>query len=139
MNTKDNLNLALQEVIDFHQNIALWFNGSATDKEELYHLIISKFSTSFSMTNGDNKTINFDAFCEWLPSSYACSPNISVNVQDIKGYSTVHHVLIEYIETQQSDIKNTIRKSSAVFLIENKQAKWLHLKETWLQNRNIIH
>lgn len=132
INPTDNLNLAIQEVIDFHQNIALWFKGATTNKEELHHLIISKFSTSFSMTNGDNKTINFDEFSEWLPNSYVSSPSISVNVEDIKGYSTDHHVLIEYIEIQQSDTKNTIRKSSAVFLIENNQAKWLNLKETWL-------
>lgn len=132
MNTIDYLELGKQQVIDFHVNIQTWFNGTARDKDALYQMIVKSFNPSFVMTNGDGKSMKYETFVQWLTTAYGIFPTRQIEVKDIKGYATFSHVIVNYIEIQQTDELRTERESSAVFTIEEGQAMWYHLVEKWI-------
>lgn len=126
------LDKAIQEVIVFHTNIEAWFHGTATDKEALLSEMIAAFSPSFSMTNGDGKTMSYDAFVQWLPSAYGLFPTRSIEVHSIRGFTTLQHLIVDYIEVQHTGDVTTKRRSSAVFIMEHTCVKWFHLLEKWV-------
>jgi hypothetical protein len=133
MSTTNNLELGKQQVVDFHVNIQTWFNGTAENKEELYQAIVSTFNPSFVMTNGDGKSMGYEAFVQWLATAYGIFPSRQIEVKDIEGYATFSHVIVNYIEIQQTDQLRTERESSAVFTIGEGQAMWYHLIERWVK------
>lgn len=128
----NNLELGKQQVIDFHVNIQTWFNGTATDKEGVYKAIVSTFDPSFIMTNGDGKSMGYDTFTQWLTTAYGIFPTRQIEVKNIAGYATFGHIIVEYIEIQQTDEVRTERQSSAVFTLKEGKAMWYHLVERWV-------
>jgi hypothetical protein len=133
MKTQDSLNIkiAKQQVNEFCKNIEIWFNGKATSKDTLYQHISSAFDPSFKMITGDGNEISYQSFLAWLPSVYGQFPARKIQVSDLKGYGTPHHVLVEFTETQFTDDLVTKRRSSAVFVINQEKALWYHLVEQW--------
>ncbi|AJH15543.1 hypothetical protein [Myroides profundi] len=127
-----NLELGKQQVIDFHINIQTWFNGTASNKEVLYKAIVNTFDPSFKMTNGDGNSVSYDAFTQWLPTVYGKFPTRQVEVKELKGYATFSHIIVEYIEIQQTEGIRTERESSAVFTLKDQQAIWYNLIERWV-------
>ena len=126
------LELGKQQVIDFHINIQTWFNGTAEDREALYKAIVTTFDPSFKMTNGDGNLVSYDAFTQWLPTVYGKFPTRQVEVKELKGYATFSHIIVEYIEIQQTEDIRTERESSAVFTLKDQQAIWYNLIERWV-------
>lgn len=133
MDKVNHLELGTQQVIDFHVNIQTWFNGTAMDKDALYETIVKSFNPSFVMTNGDGKSMGYTAFATWLTTAYGIFPTRQIEVEDIRGYASFSHVIVEYTEIQQTDDVRTERESSAVFTIEEGQAVWYHLMERWVK------
>lgn len=135
MKTQDGLNvkIAEQQVKEFCKNIEIWFNGNATSKDTLYQRISTSFDPSFAMITGDGNEINYQSFLTWLPSVYGQFPTRKIQVSDLKGYGTSHHVLVEFTETQFTDDLITKRQSSAVFVINQEKALWYHLVEQWVE------
>jgi len=133
MSTTKNLELGKQQVVDFHVNIQTWFNGTAENKDELYQAIVSTFNPAFSMINGDGNEVGFNAFTNWLPTVYGKFPTRVVEMKNLSGYATFSHVIVEYVEIQQTDELRTERESSAVFTIGEGQAMWYHLIERWIK------
>lgn len=130
--TQLNLDAAIQEVIAFHQQIEIWFNGTATDQSALFTEITSAFSPLFAMRNGDGKIMAYEAFVQWLPTAYGLFPARRIEVDHIRGFATTQHVLVEYIEVQYTNEVKTTRRSSAVFVEEEAVVKWAHLLEQWV-------
>ncbi|MEK6493295.1 hypothetical protein [Myroides odoratimimus] len=128
----NNLELGKQQVIDFHVNIQTWFNGTAEHREALYKTIVTTFDPSFKMTNGDGNSVSYDAFTQWLPTVYGKFPTRQVEVKELKGYATFSHIIVEYIEIQQTEDIRTERESSAVFTLKDQQAIWYNLIERWV-------
>ena len=127
-----NLELGKQQVIDFHINIQTWFNGTASNKEELYQAIVSTFDPLFVMTNGDGKSMGYDTFTQWLTTAYGIFPTRQIEVKDIERYATFGHAVVHYIEIQQTDDLKTVRESSAVFTLKEGKAMWYSLVERWV-------
>lgn len=133
MNSVNNLELGKQQVLDFHVNIQTWFNGTANDKEALLNAIVGTFNKSFVMTNGDGNSVTYQNFEQWLSTVYGKFPTRVIEVKNVEGYSTFAHVVVNYIEMQQTDEVRTERESSAVFTIEEGEAMWFHLIERWVK------
>jgi len=129
---KANLILAQQEVENFVQHIETWFNGTATDKTALYQCISTAFDPAFTMQTGDGNTIDYATFLPWLTAVYGQFPTRKVQLEDLAGYATQHHAVIQFIEIQQTDEMITKRKSSAVFILQDNKALWYHLVEQWI-------
>lgn len=122
----------IQEIEGFHQNIEKWFQGNSENQEDLYQELLSGFSPEFKMINGNGDTVTLSMLSEWLPSVFGKFPERSIQVENIAVNHTDHHGLATYIETQITGETTTQRKSSAVFLMNEEKALWLHLIENWI-------
>ncbi|KAB1232247.1 hypothetical protein [Chryseobacterium viscerum] len=122
----------IQEIESFHQNIEKWFQGKTENQEDLYQELLSGFSPEFKMINGNGDTVTLSMLSEWLPSVFGKFPERSIQVENIAVNHTDHHGLATYTETQVTGETTTQRKSSAVFLLNEEKALWLHLIENWI-------
>jgi hypothetical protein len=122
----------IQEIEGFHQNIEKWFQGKTENQEDLYQQLLSGFSPEFKMINGNGDIVTLSMLSEWLPSVFGKFPERSIQVENIAVNHTDHHGLATYIETQITGETTTQRKSSAVFLMNEEKALWLHLIENWI-------
>ncbi|UKB77679.1 hypothetical protein [Chryseobacterium sp. MEBOG07] len=122
----------IQEIEGFHENIEKWFQGKTENQEDLYQELLSGFSPEFKMINGNGDIVTLSMLSEWLPGVFGKFPERSIQVENIKVNDTDHHGLAAYIETQITGETTTQRKSSAVFLLNEEKAVWLHLIENWI-------
>ncbi len=127
----NNTEKIITEINEFHQDIEAWFRGEK-DQDVLYKKLLSGFDQDFKMTTGNGDTITLGAFSEWLPGAYAQFPNRSIIIESIVAEATESHGLASYIEIQTTGTTVTKRKSSAVFVIREEKALWLHLIENWI-------
>ncbi|AQX83963.1 hypothetical protein DSC47_10425 [Elizabethkingia miricola] len=128
MNNKEKV---VAELRKFCENIEKWFRGEA-DQETLYHEILSGFSPDFRMINGDGDAVSFHMFSDWLPTVYGKFPSRSVTLENVDIQYSDKHGLATYTEIQITEDVNNQRKASAVFLLEEDKALWLHLIEEWI-------
>lgn len=130
----DKKDLVIKEIIDFHQNIENWFRGETEDKEALYAALMQNFHADFKMQGGSGNALDRATLSAWLPTVFAQFPNKEVAVSEINIFLTNRHALAEYLETQKLGDEITVRKSSAVFLLnDNSTVCWYHLLEQWLK------
>ncbi|KMQ62958.1 hypothetical protein ACM46_13450 [Chryseobacterium angstadtii] len=121
----------IREIKEFHTDIEAWFHGEQ-DQENLYKKLLSGFDTDFKMTSGDGNTLSLDVLSEWLTGVYGQFPDRSIIIENIAVQTTDVHGLASYIEIQTTGSTVTRRKSSAVFLLNDERALWLHLIEKWI-------
>ena len=126
MNNKEKI---FAELNRFCFNIEKWFRGE-DDQETLYLKILSGFSPDFRMINGD--AVSFHMFSDWLPTVYGKFPSRSVALENVDIQYSDKHGLATYTEIQITGDTINKRKSSAVFLLEEDKALWLHLIEEWI-------
>ncbi|MDR2234958.1 MAG: hypothetical protein LBE92_02435 [Chryseobacterium sp.] len=129
MNAKEKIT---REIIDFHHDIEQWFHGNTTDREALFQKLLSGFTPEFRMINGNGDPVSLSALSEWLPGVFGKFPNRSITVENIDVQASDSHGLATYIEIQITGDISTKRRSSAVFLVNDDQALWLHLIEKWM-------
>lgn len=122
-----------KEITEFHETIEQWFRGNSENQEALYQKLLSGFTTEFKMINGNGDTVTFNMLSEWLPTVFGKFPERSVQVQDINVSHSDHHGLATYTEVQVNGESANKRKSSAVFLLNEEKALWLHLIERWIE------
>ncbi len=122
-----------KEITEFHETIEQWFRGNSENQDVLYQNLLSGFSTEFKMINGNGDTVTLNMFSEWLPTVFGKFPERSVQVQDIEVSHSDHHGLATYTEIQVTGDSANKRKSSAVFLLNEEKALWLHLIERWIE------
>ncbi|MCL1680890.1 hypothetical protein M2T92_17770 [Elizabethkingia miricola] len=127
----DNKEKIVAELSGFCENIEKWFRGEE-DQETLYHKILSGFSPDFRMINGDGDAVSFHLFSDWLPTVYGKFPSRSVALENVDIQCSDKHGLATYKEIQITGDINNQRKASAVFLLEEDKALWLHLIEEWI-------
>ncbi|MCL1668145.1 hypothetical protein M2T82_08740 [Elizabethkingia ursingii] len=121
----------IAELNGFCENIEKWFRGEG-DQETVYNKILSGFSPDFRMVNGDGNTVLFHMFSDWLPTVYGKFPTRSVALENIDIQYSDRHGLATYTEIQITGDTINRRKASAVFLLEEDKALWLHLIEEWI-------
>ncbi|MDV3756497.1 hypothetical protein CMU20_15875 [Elizabethkingia anophelis] len=126
MNNKEKI---FAELNRFCFNIEKWFRGE-DDQETLYLKILSGFSPDFRMINGD--AVSFHMFSDWLPTVYGKFPSRNVALENVDIQYSDKHGLATYTEIQITGDTINKRKSSAVFLIVEDRALWLHLIEEWV-------
>lgn len=129
MNTTEKIN---NEVTGFHEDIEKWFHGQEKDKDSLYNKLLSGFVPDFKMINGNGDTISLSAFAEWLPVVYGKFSERRIILENIEITHTESHGLASYIEIQITGDVTTRRQSSAVFVVNEEKALWLHLIEHWI-------
>lgn len=129
MNTTEKIS---KEVKGFHEDIEKWFHGQEKDQDNLYEKLLSGFAPDFTMVNGNGDTISLSAFAEWLPGIYGKFPDRRIILENIEITHTESHGLASYIEIQITGDAMTRRQSSAVFLVNEEKAVWLHLIEHWI-------
>ncbi|KFF17865.1 hypothetical protein [Chryseobacterium sp. JM1] len=127
----NNTEKVIKEIKEFHTDIEAWFRG-VKDQESLYKKLLAGFNTDFKMINGNNDTITLAAFSEWLPGAYGQFPDRSIVLENIEVHTTEGHGLASYVEIQTTGSTVTRRKSSAVFVIDEERAFWIHLIEKWI-------
>ncbi|MCP1252641.1 MULTISPECIES: hypothetical protein [Elizabethkingia] len=127
----DNKEKVTAELRGFCENIEKWFRGE-DDQETLYHKILSGFSPDFRMINGDGDAVSFHMFSDWLPTVYGKFPSRSVALENVDIQYSDKHGLATYKEIQITEDISNQRKASAVFLLEEDKALWLHLIEEWI-------
>jgi hypothetical protein len=120
------------EIEEFHRNIEKWFQGKAENQESLYKELLSGFSPDFKMINGNGDIVTLSMFTEWLPTVFGKFPERSIQVENIAVNHSEYHGLATYIETQVTGEITTKRTSSAIFLLNEEKALWLHLIENWI-------
>ena len=128
----NNTEKVMKEIIDFHQNIEKWFNGVSENQEGLYKTLLSGFSPEFRMINGNGDLVTLKMLSEWLPTVFGKFPDRKIQVENIEVTHSDHHGLATYTETQITGTDTNKRKSSAVFMLNNEKALWLHLIENWV-------
>lgn len=121
-----------KEIIDFHEYIERWFHGQEKDQDALQQNLLSGFSSDFTMLNGNGDTVSLSALSDWLPAVYGKFPDRIVKLENIIITHTESHGLASYTEIQITGDTTTRRQSSAVFLIHEEKALWLHLIERWI-------
>lgn len=129
MNTTEKIS---KEVKGFHEDIEKWFHGQEKDQNSLYKTLLSGFFSNFTMVNGNGDTISLPVFAEWLPGVYGKFPERRIILENIEITHTESHGLASYIEIQITGDVTTRRQSSAVFLVNEEKAVWLHLIEHWI-------
>ncbi|HFK5554292.1 TPA: hypothetical protein ACGZ9Q_002353 [Elizabethkingia anophelis] len=127
----DNKEKIVAELSGFCENIEKWFRGE-DNQETLYHKILSGFSPEFRMINGDSDAVSFHMFSDWLPTVYGEFQSRSVALENVDIQYSDKHGLATYTEIQITGDAINKRKSSAVFLLEEDKALWLHLIEEWI-------
>ncbi|WP_223609447.1 hypothetical protein [Chryseobacterium sp. OSA05B] len=127
----NNTEKVIQEIKEFHNDIEAWFRGKG-DQESLYKKLLAGFNADFKMVNGNSDTITFTDFSEWLPGAYGQFQDRNIVLENIEVHTTENHGLAFYIEIQTTGNTVTRRKSSAVFMIGEERAFWLHLIEKWI-------
>ncbi|CAM3665650.1 hypothetical protein ELOC111193_15740 [Elizabethkingia occulta] len=128
MNNKEKI---VAELNGFCENIEKWFRGEE-NQEALYNKILSGFSPDFRMVNGDGNAVSFHMFSDWLPTVYGRFPTRSVALENIDVQYSDRHGIATYTEIQITGDINNQRRASAVFLLEEDKALWLHLIEEWI-------
>ncbi len=121
-----------REIKEFHYMIEEWFRGNAPDQEILYQKLLSGFTPEFRMINGNGNTVTLSDLSGWLPGVYGKFPNRVIILENIEVESTDNHGLASYTEIQITGTETTRRHSSAVFLLNDEKALWLHLIEKWV-------
>lgn len=129
MNSTDKIT---REIKEFHYMIEEWFRGNAPDQEILYQKLLSGFTPEFRMINGNGNTVTLSDLSGWLPGVYGKFPNRVIILENIEVESTDNHGLASYTEIQITGTETTRRHSSAVFLLNDEKALWLHLIEKWV-------
>lgn len=122
-----------REIKEFHYMIEEWFRGNAPDQEILYQKLLSGFTPEFRMINGNGNTVTLSDLSGWLPGVYGKFPNRVIILENIEVESTDNHGLASYTEIQITGTETTRRHSSAVFLLNDEKALWLHLIEKWVR------
>ncbi|WP_260136754.1 hypothetical protein [Elizabethkingia anophelis] len=84
------------------------------------------------MINGDGDAVSFHMFSDWLPTVYGKFPSRNVALENVDIQYSDKHGLATYTEIQITGDAINKRKSSAVFLLEEDKALWLHLIEEWI-------
>jgi hypothetical protein len=128
----NNTEKIIGEIEGFHRNIEKWFQGKTEDQESLYKELLSGFSPDFKMINGNGDPVTLFMLGDWLPSVFGKFPKRNIEVENIKVHYSDHHGLATYIETQITGETTNKRQSSAVFLLNEEKALWLHLIENWI-------
>lgn len=128
----NNTEKIIGEIEGFHRNIEKWFQGKTENQESLYKELLSGFSTDFKMINGNGDTVTLSMLEDWLPSVFGKFPERTVQVENIEVNHSAHHGLATYIEIQITGETTNKRESSAVFLLNEEKALWLHLIENWI-------
>ncbi|SEH32279.1 hypothetical protein [Chryseobacterium culicis] len=128
----NNTEKIIGEIKEFHRNIEKWFQGKAKNQESLYKDLLSGFSPDFKMINGNGDTITLSMLEEWLPTVSGKFPERNILVENIEVHHSEYHGVATYIETQITGEVTNRRTSSAVFLLNEEKALWLHLIEQWI-------
>jgi len=128
----NNTEKIITEIKEFHTNIEAWFRGKAENQDRLYEKLLSGFTEEFKMVTGNGESVTLAAFSEWLPGAYGKFPDRIIVLENIEVYSTESHGMASYIEIQTTGDSITHRRSSAVFVIREDRALWLHLIEKWI-------
>lgn len=128
----NNTEKIIREIIEFHQNIEKWFQGKTENQQALYRTLLSGFSPEFRMINGNGDTVTLSTLSDWLPTVFGKFPQRTIQVENIEVNHSEHHGLATYTETQVTGETVTRRASSAVFLLNEEKALWLHLIERWI-------
>ncbi|MDR6457697.1 hypothetical protein J2786_000790 [Chryseobacterium vietnamense] len=128
----NNTEKIIGEIEGFHRNIEKWFQGKTEDQESLYKELLSGFSTDFKMISGNGDTVTLSMLEDWLPSVFGKFPERNIEVENIEVQYSDHHGLATYTETQVTGETANKRQSSAVFLLNEEKALWLHLIENWI-------
>lgn len=128
----NNTEKIITEIIEFHQNIEKWFQGKTENRENLHRKLLSGFSPEFRMINGNGDTVTLSTLSDWLPTVFGKFPQRTIQVENIEVNHSEHHGLATYTETQVTGETVTRRASSAVFLLNEEKALWLHLIERWI-------
>lgn len=128
----NNTEKIIGEIEGFHRNIEKWFKGKTEDQESLYKELLSGFSTDFKMISGNGDTVTLSMLEDWLPSVFGKFPERNIEVENIEVQYSDHHGLATYTETQVTGETANKRQSSAVFLLNEEKALWLHLIENWI-------
>ncbi len=128
----NNTEKIIGEIEGFHRNIEKWFQGKTEDQESLYKELLSGFSTDFKMINGNGDTVTLSMLEDWLPSVFGKFPERNIEVENIEVQYSDHHGLATYTENQVTGETANKRQSSAVFLLNEEKALWLHLIENWM-------
>lgn len=128
----NNTEKIIWEIEEFHRNIEKWFQGKTENQESLYKELLSGFSPDFRMMNGNGDVVTFSMLGNWLSTVFGKFPERSIQVENIEVNYSEHHGLATYTETQVTGEITTKRKSSAVFLLNEEKALWLHLIESWI-------
>ncbi|WP_342331510.1 hypothetical protein [Pedobacter sp. FW305-3-2-15-E-R2A2] len=130
-----NLNeLAIHEIVHFHEQIGKWFRGEMSPNEKEAMLALHNFHANFKMISPTGAYKSRSDLADWLPSVYGAKPGIVLEVKNVSlRFEQGGGLLMEYVETQSGGGMDNTRISTALFVQnENGQLQWWNLHETFL-------
>ena len=123
------MNIYLDEVLNAHTLIENWLGAGAGDLQDL----LCRFSPRFSMITPAGSHMDHEALSRLFTAQRKGRPGLSIRIDSmvlLEEWS--HGAVVTYRERQHSpQSEETVRWSTAVFVLENGRLVWRHLHETW--------
>lgn len=128
---------AIDEVYACHVRIESWFHGQEDATPALLTTLLGKFAPSFSMVNPGGVALTYDDLQQFLAGMRGARPSVRIEVTPpVVVAESDDYCVLRYEELQHMDDSLLHRTSTAVFATdENGGARWIHLHETWMPER----
>jgi hypothetical protein len=126
--------LARSEIVALHDFFVGWFRGELP--ASAFASCEASFDPAFSMVHPDGVRHRLADVLPRLRAAHGAFPqSFTIAIHDVTPlWSAGDAILVEYIEAQHRDGRDTRRRSTALFLPTPSAPRgvhWRHLQETW--------
>jgi hypothetical protein len=128
--------LAIKEIIRFHEMIEQWFRGE--NPELSATILLDRFDPCFKLITPETKTLTFNELGgDWAKSIRGAYPNHQEKIGSFqKIYETNDTIVVNYIETQTRGEQITKRLATAVMKRNQndpQKVDWIIQHEGWIK------
>ncbi len=123
------MNIYFNEVLNAHTAIEDWLGKGRGDLPGL----LRRFSPRFSMITPAGSCIDHEALGGLFTAQRKGRPGLAIQIDSMVLLEEwPHGAVVTYRERQHSpQTGTTVRRSTAMFVLENDGLVWRHLHETW--------
>lgn len=125
----DDIQRAMQSVIDVHVLIENVFNGRQS--EQCLVQLLQHFDSQFSMVTLSGNVFQYAQVQSLFATAAGKKPDLKITVSDIRLIlHSANYCLLQYQELQQNAAITTLRRSTVCIRVAEQQCFWQYLHET---------
>jgi len=120
------------EVVDLHEFIQCWFNGTVARSEKDFERLSLAWPAGFTLVSPDNER---RTSAELLASTYALHgrfPDLRISIRNVATRIVGGAAVAQYEEWHLDGSETEARLCSATFVIAGEGVQWLHVHESRL-------